>query len=35
MSRGRTVVLIDSGGQTRTSVACNHMGSKEDSSHLP
>jgi hypothetical protein len=32
LSAGRTVVLIDSGGQTRTGVVCNHMRAVEDSS---
>jgi hypothetical protein len=32
MSAGRTVVLVDSGGQTRTRVACNHINAVEDSS---
>ena len=31
ISEGYTVVLIDSGGQTRTSAICNHMGAVEDS----
>ena len=31
ISEGYTVVLIDSGGQTRTSAICNHMGALEDS----
>jgi hypothetical protein len=34
-SAGRTVILIDSGGQTRTGVVCNHMRAAEDSSQLP
>lgn len=32
MSKGRTVVLVDSGGQSRTRVVCNHMRAIEDSS---
>lgn len=35
LSEGRTVVLIDSGGQTRTMVVCNHMHAVENSSQLP
>jgi len=31
---GRTLVLIDSGGQTRTGVVCRHMCAVEDSSRL-
>jgi hypothetical protein len=34
LSAGRTVVLIDSGGQTRTGTVCNHMRAVEDSSQL-
>jgi len=33
-SAERTVVLIDSGGQTRTTIVCNHMHASEDSSQL-
>jgi hypothetical protein len=32
LSEGRTVVVIDSGGQTRTKIICNHMHAIEDSS---
>lgn len=32
---GRTVVLLDSGGQTRTRVVCNHIKATEDSSQAP
>ena len=32
---GRTVVLVDSGGQTRTRVVCNYIGASEDSSQVP
>ncbi len=32
MSERRTVVLVDSGGETRTRVVCNHMGATENSS---
>jgi len=32
---GRTVVLLDSGGQTRTRVVCNHITATEDSSQAP
>ncbi len=32
LDAGRTVVLLDSGGQTRTRVVCNHIGAIEDSS---
>lgn len=32
---GRTVVLVDSGGQTRTRVVCNHVRAIEDSSKTP
>jgi hypothetical protein len=35
LSAGRTVILIDSGGQTRTERVCNHMRAVEDSSQLP
>lgn len=35
ISGGRTVILVDSGGQTRTRIVCNHMLAVEDSSHLP
>jgi hypothetical protein len=35
LSAGRTVVLMDSGGQTRTGMVCNHMSVVEDSSGLP
>ena len=31
----RTVVLLDSGGQTRTRVVCNHIKATEDSSQAP
>ena len=31
-SAGRTVVLIDSGGQTRTGAVCRNLGAVEDSS---
>ena len=34
LSAGRTVVVVDSGGQTRTGVVCRHMGAIEDSSTL-
>lgn len=34
LSVGRTVILVDSGGQTRTRVVCNHMHAVEDSSRL-
>ena len=32
ISHGRTVVIVDSGGETRTGIVCRHMGAKEDSS---
>jgi len=32
---GRTVVLMDSGGDTRTRVVCNHIKATEDSSQAP
>lgn len=32
---GRTVVLVDSGGQTRTKVVCKHIQATEDSSYRP
>jgi hypothetical protein len=32
---GRTVVLLDSGGQTRMKVVCNHIRATEDSSQTP
>jgi hypothetical protein len=35
LSTGRTVVLVDSGGETRTKVVCKHMGFIEDSSRTP
>ena len=35
LSAGRTVVLIDSGGETRTKVVCKHIGFVEDSSRTP
>ncbi len=35
LSAGRTVVLMDSGGQTRTGMVCNHISAVEDSSLLP
>jgi len=31
LSAGRTVVLVDSGGETRTKTVCKHMGFMEDS----
>jgi len=34
LSAGRTVVLVDSGGQTRTRIVCNHVRAVEDSSQL-
>jgi len=35
LSAGRRLVLVDSGGQTRTGVVCNQMRAIEDSSTLP
>lgn len=32
LSDGRTVVVVDSGGQTRTGSVCRHLGAVEDSS---
>ena len=32
ISMGRTVIVVDSGGVTRTGMVCSHMGAKEDSS---
>lgn len=34
LSTGRTVVVVDSGGQTRTGIVCKHMRAVEDSSWL-
>jgi len=34
LSAGRMVVVIDSGGQTRTGIVCNHMHAVEDSSQF-
>jgi hypothetical protein len=31
LSEGRTVVLMDSGGETRTGQVCRHIGAVEDS----
>ena len=31
---GRTVVVVDSGGQTRTNQICKHIHAIEDSSHM-
>jgi hypothetical protein len=35
ISAGRTVVLVDSGGQTRTGTVCKYIKALEDSSQLP
>ncbi len=35
LSAGRTVVLVDSGGQTRTGAVCRHIGAVDHSSQLP
>ena len=35
LSAGRTVIIVDSGGQTRTRVVCNHILAIEDSARLP
>ena len=35
ISAGRAVVLLDSGGRTRTRMVCSHMGSIEESARLP
>ncbi|MCH7748092.1 MAG: hypothetical protein IH939_08340 [Acidobacteria bacterium] len=35
LSTGRTVVLVDSGGQERTGKVCKYMGAVEDSSNTP
>lgn len=34
LSTGRTVVVVDSGGQTRTGVVCKHMRALEDSASV-
>ena len=34
VSMGRSVVLMDSGGETRTGMVCRHMDAKEDSSNV-
>ena len=34
LSAGRTVVVVDSGGQTRTGIVCRHIGAIEDSSNV-
>jgi hypothetical protein len=35
LSEGRIVVVVDSGGQTRTGMICSYMGAIEDSSQWP
>ena len=35
LSGGWTVVLVDSGGQTRTGTICKYLGAVENSSHRP
>ena len=35
LERGFTVILVDSGGETRTRVVCNHMEMVEDPARIP